>query len=1045
MQRGTKSLALKKLQINIEKYIGDDAPGLFVSLNGQLNVLGVGIILAANNGNLNGGWAFAGNTEPATPIPIKKLIKEIAQLFGEVTLPNPIKNITIENLGISFNTSTKEFTFTCASQFPVDEGSDVDITITINITKQEDNTYTKHFDGHLTIAGLQFALIFESDKRSQAFLATYHDATGQARQVKNLVGAVSEPLGEVIPKSLTLSLQDALFAYLQKDTKKFIFGLDIGSAINLSQLPLIGKALPADQTLGVENLQLLIASSDCSAQEITAINTLLPEGVSKIPEPTSGREATEGTQAEAAFAKGVHLAATLKLGEHSETCALTIGTSSPQPVKTPFALSAPAAMDSATAENIKWFNIQKNLGPVHFERIGVQYAQEVLSFLLDGSFSVSGLTLSLEGLSVDSSLEEFTPKFNLRGLGLDYRNGPVEIGGSFLKGKEYDDYSGMAIIRTPALALIAMGSYVQLPVGPSLFVYAALNCPLGGPAFLFVTGLAAGVGYNRLLHPPSVDQINQFPLVKAAMGEGDSDLANMLADLQTYIPPSVGNYFLAVGIRFTSFKMIDSFVLVTAAFGHRFELNVLGLSTLVLPSPDAAKVMTPIAEVQLALRATFIPEDGFFGLSAQLTSNSFLLDRKCHLIGGFAFSIWFVGTHEGDFVLTMGGYHPRLPLPTHYPVVPRLGFNWQVSPQLTFKGGAYCALTPSCLMAGCALSAVWQDGSLQAWFNGQFDFLINWKPYHYEADLHLCVGATYTFQSFGTHKISADLDAELSLWGPEFAGRAHISWSVISFSIDFGAAGKNTLKPIDWEEFHTTLLPETVCTITLKDGLLGKTAEKEVSDVNDKGNTPEHMAIVNPKTLCLTTDSVIPVKKAELGAKEEKGNLFAIGSMQISTDQVDSTVSISIKYNKVTPVENNFDFQRITKNLPAALWGNRLKPSLYDEQMISNLLTGFEIRPKRQDLTTIPTTSIELAKLRQKVTQDNTVESAFKWTTLSSFAGQDDMDETTRSEAINRTICSDTVVPKRADLAAALGFDFTPDLQGFAADDFFVAPQVNGA
>ncbi len=48
--------------------------------------------------------------------------------------------------------------------------------------------------------------------------------------------------------------------------------------------------------------------------------------------------------------------------------------------------------------------------------------------------------------------------------------------------------------------------------------------------------------------------------------------------LHDYIPASVGDYFLAVGVKFTSFKIIDSFVLLTVAFGHRFEIDVLGLS-----------------------------------------------------------------------------------------------------------------------------------------------------------------------------------------------------------------------------------------------------------------------------------------------------------------------------------------------------------------------------------------------------------------------------------------------------------------------------------
>ncbi len=265
--------------------------------------------------------------------------------------------------------------------------------------------------------------------------------------------------------------------------------------------------------------------------------------------------------------------------------------------------------------------------------------------------------------------------------------------------------------------------------------------------------------------------------------------------------------------------MIDSFILVTATFGHRFELDIVGLSTLVLPAADAESAnITPIAEVQLALRAAFIPADGFFGISAQLTQNSFLLSRKCHLTGGFAFYTWFAGIHEGDFVLTVGGYHPHFSRPSHYPIVPRLGFNWQVTNQLTFKGSAYYALTASAIMAGFNLSAVWHDGSLHAWFDLGLNFLLSWKPYHYEADFHIDFGVSFTFHLFGTHHITVHLGADMGIWGPEFAGKAHIHLYIISFTIHFGSRNRNQIKPIPWAQFRQSFLPDNdkICTINLK-------------------------------------------------------------------------------------------------------------------------------------------------------------------------------------------------------------------------------------
>ncbi len=684
------------------------------------------------------------------------------------------------------------------------------------------------------------------------------------------------------------------------------------------------------------------------------------------------------------------------------------------------------------------------------EKVGVQYKDAVIWFLLDAALSAAGLSLDLEGLSVGSPLSKFDPKFDLRGLGIDYKSGPIEIDGAFLRGqitfegKEYDDYSGTVTIRTEPLTLAAIGSYVQLPVGPSMFVYAVLDYPIGGPAFFFITGLAAGFGYNRQLHVPPIDGIQSFPLVQEAMGglTGIPNLADELAKLQEYIPPSVGNYFLAIGIRFSSFKMIDSFVLVSATFGHRFELDVLGLSTLVLPVPEKGETVTPIAEVQLALRAAFIPDERFLGISAQLTSNSFLLDRKCHLTGGFAFYSWFAGEHSGDFIITVGGYHPHFSRPSHYPTVPRLGFNWQVNSHLNFKGSAYYALASSALMAGCNFSATWEDGSLKAWFDAGIDFLISWKPYHYEADFHISIGASYTFWLFGTHHITVSVGADVSIWGPEFAGRAHIHLWIISFTISFGASDRNQINPIPWTQFRDSFLPEDdkICTINLKAGLI----DRKAADSNDEEETDgENLGIVNPKTLCLTTDSAIPLQTVSLESQnlDHTGAItsFNIGTMQLSNGQIISTQRIIITRDD-NPVEADFDFQPLTKNVPAALWGSRLKPSLQGEQMVPNLLTGYEIHDRRP-AEAPHAAPISYATLQQAATLDRE-DNAFRWFQLTPFVAQALDDKAARQE-IDNTLNNNNVASKRAAITNALFDNISLDLNDFKADDFLSAPQVN--
>ena len=76
----------------------------------------------------------------------------------------------------------------------------------------------------------------------------------------------------------------------------------------------------------------------------------------------------------------------------------------------------------------------------------------------------------------------------------------------------YDEYNGVALLKMQELSLSAIGSYAYVNGKPSLFIYAALNYPLGGPPFFFVTGVSMGFGYNRALKMPSVSKVLEFPV-----------------------------------------------------------------------------------------------------------------------------------------------------------------------------------------------------------------------------------------------------------------------------------------------------------------------------------------------------------------------------------------------------------------------------------------------------------------------------------------------------------------------------------------------------
>jgi hypothetical protein len=361
-----------------------------------------------------------------------------------------------------------------------------------------------------------------------------------------------------------------------------------------------------------------------------------------------------------------------------------------------------------------WYTVNKTLGPLSLQRVGAMYDKNTKYawFMLDCGLNTAILSVGLEGLGIGLDITAPTDLSKIRptltGLSIDFQSGPVEISGSMRKSG--DEYSGSALIKIEEISLAAFGSYRRLPDGQSsVFLYAVLNDPpLGGPAFFFVTGLAAGFGYNRGFTLPTLDNVTEFPLVKAATGGGND--VQLLHTMVEDFPAQTGSYWLAAGIKFTSFNQMESFALLTAEFGTRLRFALIGRSTISVPasvegatSGDADSKIKPLAYAEIVVIASYTPADGVFKIEGKLTSASYLLVPECTLMGGFAFYLW----SDGDFVLTFGGYHPHFDRGSRYPLVDPLGLSFKVGSNLQITAKAYFALTPSAIMAGGRLDALW--------------------------------------------------------------------------------------------------------------------------------------------------------------------------------------------------------------------------------------------------------------------------------------------------------------------------------------------------
>ena len=993
------------------------------------------------------GWQFTGSTKKGHGIPVGTLVEKLATMLGGGCVPDAIRTLVFKNLELSFNTGQeKRFRFGGAATLDVD-GRLLDITLAVK-AERENETYQLTFEGEVEIGGARFKFVLASGAPGQEIVAQWSNED-KGITLSEVVIDLASKMGisdvAAIPESLDATLTSlslyihsgmndlVLSAETQSGSKiviaivqsggnkKYAILIDKKLHLGLSSLPLVGdkivevsSKIAGVEDVGIESLQAVFTygvggNETDHKQDIDKFNETIKAVAARLntgnlpclPETRQVKVQSRNAQ--------VHLNVTYFFADKPQP-----------PVEFPFD-DAPNKVDSTSQSGAAtgqepagvqskavWLDVQRSFGPVSVKRLGIACVNGQVRFLLDASLVASGLTMGLQGLSLGFPIVAIT-KFkrkefleylgrnvqqmstNLAGLSVIYENGPMAISGGLLKVDSHPEntnyaYNGELLLKADTWALSVVGSFAQMKSGESsLFAYGILNATLGGPAFFFVTGIAAGFGYNRSLRLPTLNDLPGFPLM-AAITTGNRD--QLTKEIDKYVYPASGQNWLAAGVRFTSFKVIDSFALLTVFFGERFEIGLLGLSTITVPARSKKAAIEPIAYAQLALAATYAPDDGVLKIAAQLMPGSYILSDKCRLTGGFALYTWFQdefekdnkgnivresgtqvnklvkgGFRSGDFLLSIGGYHPDFKPPAHYPSVPRVGANWRVNENLTIKGSLYFALTPLAIMAGGSLEANYEHGNLKAWFNSRVDFLLYWEPLNYQANLNVNMGASYTMAWWSTTKtIAAQVAANVELYGPPFGGKAAVDLYVCSFTIDFGDEPQPP-KKLDWEQFEGRFLPghSEVCLSRVAGGLI-----KELPARNT-GEGPSW--VVNAGSFVIVTSSAIPCSSLPLVNDEtltdkngESIKPFGVKPRETLNGHLQSQQIIKFRDKDGNNADCTWEIVLVTQRLPRAAWDASELPSgsnqdrerqrkqilddLAKDQVTDELTTGFRVTPK---------------------------------------------------------------------------------------------------
>lgn len=594
--------------------------------------------------------------------------------------------------------------------------------------------------------------------------------------------------------------------------------------------------------------------------------------------------------------------------------------------------TAPAPAPAGDSSGASMAPYKKSIGPLSISNIGFQYKDGALIVLFDATFLLGPVGFTLIGFSLGiqfggefnlQHLPHITPSIN--GLSVSFNRPPIIIAGLFehaIKGNlEY--YAGGIIVSFEPYLFKAAGFYGKTSGDDpyeSVFVFGKLEGPLVTLGYAEISGITGGFGYNVDIRFPKVDQVRQFPFLAS-----DELSADPMATLRTltggdWFTPKKGSFWVAAGLRVTAFQTLTIDAVIVVEWNPEIALGIFGIASADMPKRSAGG--NRFAHVELQLSATVDFRVGVTKIEGQLSPSSFILSPSCHLTGGFALYCWFEGSeHEGDWVFTIGGFHPAFKRPDHYPNPPRLGISWSLDSSLSITGEAYFAITPKVCMGGGRLHAALSLGPLDAWFDAYADFLINYNPFHFIANVGVSVGVRFTMDVwFVSIHISVEIGAQLHIMGPPVSGTLHVDFWVFGFDINFGPSPAKT-EPANLAEFYKLVLQS------------GPPAAGGSDTTNPQPHIFGCQSGLIPGPQKTPPDDIWNVRAGSFSFLISCR--FAIGSAALNATSVNEDTAIYAKPMRlVKPVKSTMDIvittdgepavwkmTKVVKPVPNALWG----------------------------------------------------------------------------------------------------------------------------
>ncbi|RAQ50495.1 hypothetical protein AFGD_003033 [Aspergillus flavus] len=598
--------------------------------------------------------------------------------------------------------------------------------------------------------------------------------------------------------------------------------------------------------------------------------------------------------------------------------------------------------------------LKKRIGPFALNAISFKYSKNMLHILIDATVVLGPVEASVIGFDIGVGIGRLDKisidSVDITGMSVAFNEPPLTIAGAIQHGSTatMNYYSGALIVGFDDYLFKAAGFYGEVhPEGrdpfKSLFLFARLDGPLFRLSFAEISGITGGFGYNSDIRAPKANQVINFPFLaerKKASVQEESTVETM----QRWMHPDSGgwfqvkedSYWAAAGLKINAFRMLSLDAVIVVFFGTSIKLGVFGVATFDSPYANS-KIKFAHVELNIAVMVDF--DYGTLKMDGQLSPTSYILHPDCHLTGGFALYSWFDGPQSdqsqvGNFVFTMGGYHRAFDPPVEYPRASPLAISWSYGSAISITGKAYFAITPKTCMGGCQLRLAFSAGPIKAWLDASADFLMNYQPFYFIAELKVSVGISFTISAWIVHStISAEVGADLTLWGPPMAGQVHVDFWVTSFDIKFGE-GQAKPSPLTLLDFYqlvletasqpagqnNTLQSRNRASRPINEGHIFLAQSGLLGTEAGPPESPNERWVVRGGTFSLKVCCKMALGKLTVGNEtiEEDQRIYAKPMQLTSPMTSDMTVTIT---QGDQDYASKWKIKKQTQPLPTALWG----------------------------------------------------------------------------------------------------------------------------